>query len=326
MRDGNRGRDLVVRLTAEGGVVAFLLLMIVAFSLALPDKFPTTDNVQLILGSQAVPALLALAVIVPLIAGEFDLSVAATLGITSVFTAWSTSKGMSPVLALVLALGIGVLIGAINGFLVTVVGVGAFITTLGMATILAGGNALISGGNVIYNGIPRSLTSIAGTQVLGLPIVVFYALAAALVLYYLVEWTPFGRYLQATGKGRDAARLTGVRTERWLFLSFVMAGLIAAFAGYMQTARIGSASPTVGPDFLLPAYAAAFLGATTIHPGRFNVWGTMIGVLVLAVGVTGLNLAGVAFWVPNVFNGAALIVAVSVAVLVARNTRATQAV
>jgi ribose transport system permease protein len=321
----SRGRAMAARMLTNGGVVAFLLLLIAAFSIALPETFPTTANLQTILGSQAVPTLLALAVVIPLVAGEFDLSVGGTLGVSAVFTAYASSKGVAVPVVFVLAILIGCFVGVINGFLVTKVGVSAFIATLGMGTVLTGGNLLMSGGNVLFEGIPTSLTDIAGREVLGLPVVVFYAALLALVLWYVLEWTPMGRYLRATGSGREAARLTGVRTDKWLFLSFVIAGAIAALAGFMQTSRVGSAPPDVGPNFLLPAYAAAFLGATTIHAGRFNVWGTVVGVLVLAVGITGLNLAGAAFWVPPVFNGGALIVAVSVAVIVARRNTARAA-
>jgi ribose transport system permease protein len=150
----------------------------------------------------------------------------------------------------------------------------------------------------------------------GLPAMVFYFFGVAVIMWYALEQTSIGRYLQATGLGRGAARLSGVRTDRYLAGAFIVAGLIAAFAGILQTGRTGSASPSAGPEFLLPAYAAAFLGATTIHRGRFNVWGTVTGVLVLAVGVSGLGLLGAPFWVGNVFNGCALIVAVSFAVIV----------
>lgn len=320
-----RGRAAVARVLTDGGVVLFLILLIVSFSIALPDKFATIANLQTVLGSQAVPTLLALAVVIPLVAGEFDLSVGGTLGVTSVFTAWAASKGLAVPTVFLLAIGIGCVVGMVNGFLVTKIGVSAFIATLGMGTVLMSGNLLMSGGNVLYEGIPTSLTKIAGREVIGLPIVVFYALLMAIVLWYVLEWTPMGRYLRATGSGREAARLTGVRTDKWLFLSFVIAGAIAALAGFMQTSRVGSAPPDIGPNFLLPAYAAAFLGATTIHAGRFNVWGTVVGVLVLAVGITGLNLAGAAFWVPPLFNGAALILAVSVAVVVARRNTAKAA-
>jgi len=309
------------RIGADYALVWFLLVLIVGFSIYLPQTFPTWDTVKLIASSQAVPAILALAVVLPLIAGEFDLSVAATLGVSSVFTAWAIGKGLDFLVVLPLALLIGLAVGIFNGFLVTVVGVGAFIATLAVATMLSGANEVMTNGLMLP--LPDShggIAPLARTELIGVPILVFYVIALSLILYYMLEWTPLGRYLQATGKGREAARLTGVQTKKWLFLSFVAAGFIAAIAGYLQTARIGSAVAAVGPEFLLPAYAAAFLGATTIHPGRFNIWGTLVGVLVLAVGITGLNLAGAAFWVPNVFNGGALVLAVSFAVIVGRRS------
>ena len=311
--------SILKRVGTNYGLLGFLLILIIGFSLWLPDDFPTWNTVQLIAGTQAVPAILALGVILPLVAGEFDLSVGALLGICSVFAAWIIGEGASLGLVIPLTLLIGVAVGIFNGFLVTKIGVGAFIGTLAVATILSGGNLLMTNGTLLQKGVSKSgITDIGRTELFGLPIPFYVVIVLAFLLYYLLEWTPFGRYLQATGTGREAARLSGVRTDRWLFLSFVGAGLIAALAGFLETSQIGSASPTVGPDFLLPAYAAAFLGATVIHPGRFNVWGTLIGILILAVGITGLNLAGAAFWVPPVFNGTALVLAVSFAVIVAR--------
>jgi ribose transport system permease protein len=140
-------------------------------------------------------------------------------------------------------------------------------------------------------------------------------------LYYVLEKTPFGRYLRATGMGRDAARLSGVRVDRYLAASFIAAGILAAVAGALVASRGGTASPALGPEFLLPAYAAAFLGATTIKPGYFNVWGTVIGVVLLAVGSNGLTLMGAQTWVTNIFNGVALMIAVSASVLVGRRRR-----
>jgi ribose transport system permease protein len=301
----------------EYGVVLFLLILIVGFSIALPDLFPTGANAKAILSSNAVPGILALAVLLPLSAGEFDLSVGATLGFTSVLVAWATIHGVPFGLACLLALVAGGLIGAINAFLVVKIRVSAFIATLGVATVLSGGNLLLTDGSVLFQGISPHLLDLARTELLfGLPAMVFYFFAAALILWYALEQTPLGRYLQATGLGRGAARLSGVRTDRYLTAAFVIAGVIAAFAGIVQTGRTGSAGPTIGPEFLLPAYAAAFLGATTIHRGRFNVWGTVTGVFVLAVGVAGLGLLGAPFWVGNVFNGCALIIAVSFAVIV----------
>jgi ribose transport system permease protein len=304
-------------IVAEYGVVLFLLILIVGFSIALPHLFPTGSNAKAILSGNAVPGILALAVLLPLGAGEFDLSVGATLGFTSVLVAWATIHGVPFGLACLIALGAGALIGAVNAFLVVKIRVSAFIATLGMGTVLAGGNLLLTGGSVLFQGISPQILSMTRTHLLfGLPAMVFYFFGVAVIMWYALEQTSIGRYLQATGLGRGAARLSGVRTDRYLAGAFIVAGLIAAFAGILQTGRTGSASPSAGPEFLLPAYAAAFLGATTIHRGRFNVWGTVTGVLVLAVGVSGLGLLGAPFWVGNVFNGCALIVAVSFAVIV----------
>lgn len=298
-------------------IVIFLLVLIAAFSLVAPTLFPTWDNFQAIANNQAVPAILALAVILPLAAGEFDLSVGAILGFTSILTAVATINGVPLVLAIVLGVVVGGVIGAVNAFLVVRIKVSAFIATLGMGTLLSGGNLLLTNGSVLFDGIDPGLAVIARSRFLGLPMTLWYLLIIAVVLWVLLERTPFGRYLTATGLGRGPATLAGVPTSRYLSLAFIGAGVLAGIAGVLYTGSVGSASPGTGPAFLLPAYAAAFLGATTIRRGRFNVWGTMVGVLVLAVGVSGLNLLGAPFWVAPVFNGLALLIAVSFAAILA---------
>jgi ribose transport system permease protein len=303
---------------AEYGILIFLMGMILAFSVGLPQTFPTGRNIQAVLGDQAIPGILALAVILPLAAGEFDLSIASNLGFCSVVSAKLASGGMSPGLVILLTLLAATAVGIFNAAIIVGVGVNAFIATLGMSTVLAGGNLILTSGNTIFAGIGPSFTNIATTKALGVQIVVFYFLAVAIVAWYVMERTPFGRYLRATGMAREAARLSGISTTKRLALAFVIAGTLSGLCGVLQTARFGSAPATVGPEFLLPAYAAAFLGATAVRRGMFNVWGTVVGVFVLAVGINGLTLAGAPIWVPSVFNGGALIVAVSAAVIVAR--------
>jgi ribose transport system permease protein len=302
---------------ADYAVLIALVAMILAFSLDMPERFATWPNAKNILIEQAIPGILALAVIIPLTVGEFDLSIGANLGFASVFSAYAASHGFPVVLIILLSVLIGMTIGLANATLVRI-GLNAFIATLGVGTILSGGNLLITQGSLISVPSGDPLRAVAATEFLGLRLTVFYLLGLAVLLYYILEWTPIGRYLRATGFGRDAARLTGVPTNLWLGLAFVTAGGIAGLAGFLQTATIGSASPTVGPEFLLPAYAAAFLGATTIVRGFFNVWGTIVGVFLLAVGTTGLALAGTPPWIQPVFNGAALIIAVAFAVVVDR--------
>jgi len=300
------------------GIVVFLVLMIAVFSLLMPDTFATSGNFRQILADQAVPGILALAVILPLAAGEFDLSVGANLGICTIAGIVLAGTGLPLPLVLVATLALGMLIGAINAFMTIVVGVNAFIATLGMATILAGFNLLLTNSTLITHS-SDAFSALTGVRLPGgLQVVVFYFLAAALVLWFVLERTPFGRYLRATGMGRDAAELSGVRTKRYLAAAFIGAGLLGGLAGTLQASRAGNATPDLGPEFLLPAYAAAFLGATAIRAGYFNVWGTVAGVYLLAVGANGLVILGAKTWVTNIFNGVALLVAVSAATLVQR--------
>lgn len=301
------------------GVIVFLVLLVAVFAALMPRTFPTSGNLMAVVADQSIPVILALAAILPLAAGEFDLSIASVLGFSSILSIALSNAGMPLPLVLAGTLIFGLLVGAVNAFFVVKIGINAFIGTLAMATILAGLNLLVTRGSLmtLESETFARLTSVPGSRV---QIVIAYALVLVVVVWYLLERTPFGRYLRATGMGRAAARLSGVRTERYLTSSFVLAALLASFAGFLLASRSGSAPPTLGPEFLLPAYAAAFLGAATIRPGFFNVWGTVVGAYLLAVGSNGLTLMGAQTWVANVFNGIALLAAVSTSVIVARRT------
>lgn len=302
------------------GIAVFLVLMIIVFSALMPDTFATAGNFRQILADQAVPGILALAVILPLAAGEFDLSVGANLGICTILGIVLASSGTPLVVVIAATILAGALVGAINAFMTIVVGVNAFIATLGMATILAGFNLLLTNSTLIIHG-NEAFSAMTGTRVAGLQMVIVYFAVISLVLWYVFERTPFGRYLRATGMGRDAANLSGVRTRRYLAAAFVGAGVLAGIAGMLQASRASNATPDLGPEFLLPAYAAAFLGATAIRAGYFNVWGTVIGVYLLAIGANGLIILGARTWVTHMFNGVALLIAVSAATLVQRHKK-----
>ena len=297
----NLWRDLAPRLS----LVGFFAALVVGFSIASPHEFPTAATVQAILSQQAVPGLVALAAAVVLIVGEFDISIGGTLGVTAVFSAWAFQQHWSLAEILLAAVAIGVAVAIVNSVLVVGLGVNSFIATLAISTVLGGVSLLVTGGETLYQGIPASFTSLAN-NVAGVSLLAVYCVGVGLLLWYLTDQTPFGRRLRATGSGRDAARLIGVRTHRYVIAAFVLAGVVAALAGILDTASADSATPTVGPGFVLPAYAAAFLGATTSRPARFNVWGTLLAVLVLSVGISGLTMIGAPFWVPDVFNGLAL--------------------
>lgn len=315
-----RRRPDVGTVATSYGVIIFLVLMIIVFSAVLPSTFPTFDNAKAILTDQSIPVILALAAILPLAAGEFDLSLGAILGFSAI-TAIAVSNAGAPLAVTIIAcLLVGAIVGTVNAVLVVKVGVNAFIATLASATILSGLNLLVTGSSLLVLD-SEAFGALTITQVSGLQVVLAYAIVLSLVLFYIVEKTPFGRYLRATGMGRDAARLSGVRVDRYLASSFIVAGVLAALAGALIASRGGTAAPTLGPEFLLPAYAAAFLGATTIKPGYFNVWGTVIGVVLLAIGSNGLTLLGAQTWVTNIFNGVALMAAVSASVLVGKRRR-----
>jgi ribose transport system permease protein len=315
--NSNRRRSLS-GIGADYGVLISLVILIVAFSSTMPGQFATLANVRSMLNSQAISGILALAVVLPLAAGEFDLSVGANLGFCSIVAAQMASHGWPTASVVVISLAIGTAIGVFNSILIVGIRVNAFIATLGVSTILAGMNLWVTNGATIFQNIGPPFTLISTEGIGGLQFVVIYFIIIAVVLWYALEKTPYGRYLRATGLGRDAARLSGVRTNRYLVSAFIIAGLLAGASGVLQTALYGSAPPSIGPEFLLPAYAAAFLGAATIRRGMFNVWGTVVGLLILAVGINGLTLAGAPFWVPSVFNGLALIIAVSASVILSR--------
>ena len=301
------------------GLLALFVLVIIGFSFLLPESFPTLANFRNIAGNQSVLAILTLAAIIPLICGHFDLSIGAGLGVTSVATASLVSEYQVPLsLAVVIGIALGALIGLFNGVLIARVGVNALITTLGVATVLTGLTTLYTGGLNIVTGIPEALTDIGSGVWFGLPCTLYFLVVVALFVWYLLEHTPFGRNLHAVGSNPLAARLVGLNVERIVIASFVISGALVGVAGVLQVARQGGGNPQVGIYFMMPALSAAFLGATSIHPGRFNVAGTILAVFFLATSVSGLSLFGVDNWVEALFNGTALVVAVSLSTVLGR--------
>jgi ribose transport system permease protein len=232
--------------------------------------------------------------------------------------------GVPVPLAVLAALLVGLVVGAINGTVIVLIGINAFIATLGMLTVLAGISLAISDSSLIVN-LPSSLQSFSRAEFLGLPMAVWYGWMLALILYYVYEFTPIGMYLLFVGGNREAAALSGLRVRPIRFMAFVSSSVLCAFAGVVLAGTLGAVDPSLGPAFLLPPYAAAFLGSTTIAIGRFNVLGTMVGLYFITIGITGLQLAGAEPWIAQVFNGGILILAVIFANVSARlvNRRVT---
>ena len=263
--------------------------------------------------SFAVPAILSIGLMVPLLAGVFDLSIGGTMDVSSVVLASLMIYSHVPTwLAIVIVLALGLLIGAVNGLLVAVVGVDSFIATLGTSSVLMA-LAVAFSGNIQITGFAPNFANFGGGDVGGgVQYQVLYLGIIAVIVWYVVEHTSAGRYLQATGENRDAARVSGISTKKYIFVSLAVSGVVAAFAGVVETSVIGAGESNLGDPYLLTAFAAAFLGATQFKQ-RFNVWGTVAGVWVLASGVEGVTLALKSYaWLNSLFFGVALIVAVGI--------------
>lgn len=289
--------------------IYLLILLVIFFSLA-TDTFFTTTTLRTIATEQAITAVVAMGLTIALAAGVFDLSIAGTMGLANIIVAKLMAEaGVDPVFAVLLTLLVGAFVGVINGLLVVYARIDPFIATLGTNSILLAAIFVVSGNENVL-GVPVGFQSVAGDQIAGIPLPVFYVIGLGLIIWYVLAWTPVGRRLYATGGGREVARLAGVPTSRYIISAFVCSAAIAATAGVLVVATIGTGSTEVGPSYLLPAFAAGFLGATQFRPGRFNIWGTLLAVYLLATGVKGLVLMGADVWVPDLFNGLALIVAV----------------
>jgi ribose transport system permease protein len=304
------------------GAVYVWLGIIVLFSLWAPETFPNLDTAKQILNANAITALAALSITIPLAARVFDLSFAGVMTLTGVAVAHLIAKdGVPLVPAIALALAIGLGVGVINAVVVVVMRIDSFIATLATGSLIA---ALIT---MVTNEVPITDATLGGafgdigqTNIGGVTLGVFYCAAVAVAIWYLLEHTATGRRLYATGFNPDAARLAGVRIDRLRFASLVASGGLAGATGIVLASTLGSGSPTAGTPYLLPAFAAAFLGATQLKHGRFNAGGTIIAVLLLGTGVTGLALANAPQWAGDMFVGVVLIASLALTGLQRRST------
>ncbi|ALJ21617.1 ABC transporter permease [Microbacterium sp. No. 7] len=298
--------------------VYLLIVMVVFAIIVIPNLFLQSTTLLSIVDNGTMTALLAVALTLPLATGVYDLSVGTLVAFSGVVTA-VVQTGLGVPLPIAIAVSIlagllsGLLIGLVNAFLVVRLRIFSLIATLGMNSVLIGLTTAVSGNRTIA-GLSDEFKALVNTQVFGsITLGPVYLLIITIVLWFVLEHTPVGRYLYATGGNPDAARLAGVATARYVTLALVLCGGIAAFAGIVLAARTGGASLAGGPGFLLPAFAAAFLGATQFKNGRFNVWGTVLAVYTLETGSKILYLWTQAGWLSNIFYGLVLIVAVGIA-------------
>jgi ribose transport system permease protein len=299
------------------GLVYLTILITLFFSALLPDTFPTPLNFRVIASGKAVLAMLALGVTVPMAAGKIDVSIGYAVGLWHIVVLiLQIQYGIPMPLAIVMAIVGGVIVGIVNGLLVELAQVDAFVATLGTGTLLYAISLLLTGGAQVVDTkgvIPRIFWQIASTDVLGLPGPFVFVLVLAVLMWIAFDYLPIGRYLYASGANPRAAELNGIPRQRYVMASFIVSGVLAAVAGVFLASRLQVGQANVSLDYLLPALVAAFLGSTTIRPGRVNPWGTMVGIVILAVGISGIEQFGAQFWVEPLFNGLTLVVAITIA-------------
>ena len=303
-----------MRLAPVYGLLLLTIGLMVLFSIMLPNTFPTMLNLRAIVSDKAIIAILSLAAMIPMAAGRIDLTVGYGIVLWHILAiSLQTLYGIPWPIAVLIVLALGAFVGFLNGVLVEVAKIDAFIATLGTGTVLYALALWHTGGRQIVGLLPDGFYAINGTFIWGLPITGFYVLAIAIAMWLILEYTPIGRYLYAIGANPKAAELNGIPNRKFVVGAFVSSGLLTALAGVILASKLRIGQASVGLEYLLPALVGAFLGSTTIKPGRVNVWGTIIGVAILAVGISGIQQFGGSFWVEPMFNGVTLLVAIGIA-------------
>jgi ribose transport system permease protein len=304
----------IARLIPVYGLLIGMILLIVVFSIILPNTFPTMLNLRSILGDKAIIAILSLAAMIPMMAGRIDLTVGYGIVLWHILAiALQTQFGLSWPVAVVIVLVLGCGLGLLNGFLVELARIDSFIATLGTGTVLYAIALWYTEGRQVIGVLPSGFTGLYTTPVFGIPIAALYVLVISVALWVITEYLPVGRYLYAIGANPRAADLNGIPSRRYVIGAFMASGFLGAVAGIVLAARLRIGQASVGLEYLLPALVGAFLGSTTIKPGRVNVWGTIVGVAILAVGISGIQQLGGEFFIEPLFNGVTLLIAIGLA-------------
>jgi len=276
----------------------------------LPKTFPTLLNLRSILSDKAIIAMLSLATMIPTVTGKIDLTIGYGIVLWHILAiSLKTLFGIPWPLAVVIVLLLGAFVGFLNGLLVEVAQIDSFIATLCTGTVLYALALWHTGGRQVVGLLPEGFLGISGAFVVGLPITAFYVLVVALLLWIVLEYLPIGRYIYGIGANPKAAALNGIPVQKFVMSAFI----VTALAGVLLASKLRIGQASIGLEYLLPVLVGAFLGSTTIKPGRVNVWGTMVGVAILAVGISGIQQIGGSFFVEPLFNGVTLLVATGIA-------------
>ena len=322
--DARRGPSWWQTLLSKYALILVWLVMSLFFYFQMPEIFGSGSALSAIFGSQQAVVLifLSMSAMVTLIVGEFDLSIASVMGLTAVMVpVLVTFRGWSLWQACLGALVSALLCGAVNAYFVVVLDVSSFVVTLGTGTLILGLTQWVSDSSLVSL-VDEGFSQLAIFQIFNLPVSLYYGLAVALLIAYILAYTPLGRHMLFVGANREVARLAGVRVNRIRFGAYLAGALLAGLAGMILVASLGGFDSATSGSFLLPALAAVFLGTAVVQPGMFNPIGTLIAIFFLQTGIFGLQLMGFPGWIQNVFYGAGLVVAVALAKIVRNRSRA----
>jgi len=301
---------------ARYGTIIGLGLMIAIFSIISPVAFPTWSNGVNVINQASLAMIIAGGLTIAVVVGELDLSIGFAASMEGVLVTGLIVHNRLPIpIAILIVIGVGALIGLLNGLIVTKARVNSVIATLGMGTIIVGLNFAYSSGVPIVAGVPEAFLDISLGRFHGIPHNVIIMVIVLSFLWFLVERTAIGQAIQAVGGNPAAARLSGINVDGIKILGFVASGVCAAITGILLAARLGSGATSAADSYLLTAFAAVFLGSATLRDGEFHVFGTFIGVLIIAIGFNGLAIFGAPTWTQFVFQGAILILAVGLSSL-----------
>ncbi|PID58081.1 ABC transporter permease [candidate division KSB3 bacterium] len=292
----------------------FLCIILGVFFSFITDSFASMLTLQAVLGDKSIIALLALAATITMIVGKIDLNVGFGIVLWHILCiSLQVQYGLSWPLTCILVLAISGLYGLLNGILVAMADIDSFVATLGSGTVIYAVALWHSGGRQIVGELPDSYLELYHTELGGIPIIASYVLVLAVLLWLITENTPLGRCMYAVGANPAAAELNGIPIRWYVIGAFIASNMITGFTGILLAAKLGVGQASVGMDFLLPSLVGAFLGSTTIRPGRVNIWGTVVGVTILAVGIAGIQQLGSTFYVEPLFNGGTLLLSITLA-------------
>ncbi|MEL7605580.1 ribose ABC transporter permease [Sedimentibacter saalensis] len=292
------------------------LIVLIATSVAialLNPRFLSWSNILTVLRQTSINAVIATGMTFAILIGGIDLSVGSVLGLCGAIAATMVSSGTNVVLAVLTVLVLGTAIGYLNGTLITTGGLQPFIATLGTVTLLRGAILVFTQGRPISTGNTPSSEyfSEIGTGFLGpIPVPVYIMILVFIVAYYILNHTRIGRYIYATGSNEEATMYSGIKTARVKRFVYAVSGMMAALAGILLTARLGSAQPTAGAGYELDAIAAVVLGGTSMAGGIGTIGGTAIGALIIGVLNNALNLMKVSSYYQDVAKGIVILIAV----------------